>query len=115
MSHGTGSDNLDAIRQNVLMSLDPDIQSEIQRLENKAPESAVTAFIDKTLKLGRAEKLKSLDQVLNGFGESISSFSAVDDLDSQARAVACIETILNMYSNEVDKKKALEKLDEILN
>jgi hypothetical protein len=106
--------DLIAIREKVLTSLDVELQGEIKRLENNVPNSAVTLFIDKTLKLGRAEKLKSLDRVLNSFGESIGSLSVIDNFDDQVLAVASIEKILNTYFNEEDRSNALNNLKDLI-
>ena len=102
------------IREQVLASLEPTVQTEIRRLTEKAPDSEVTKYFLKTLELSRANKIIQLDKILNTLDESIGALSVIDDPEEQAQAVKSIEAVLSPYVEEVDKKKALSQLERLL-
>ena len=106
--------DLSNIREQVLSSLDPAVQSEIKRLTDKAPKSKVTDYFLKTLELRRANKIIELDKILNRLDESIGSLSIIDDPEEQVQAVKSIEAVLSPYVEEADKEKALSQLEQLL-
>ena len=105
---------LDSNREHELSVLPEDIQKDILALQEKVPDSAIINFVNKTLGLGRGEKIIRLDGLLNNMDESIHSFVALKDPEEQDEAVKNIEIALNPYLNEEEKKLARTKLENLL-
>jgi hypothetical protein len=77
----------------------------------------VTAFVDRTLTLRRADKIRALNDLLTiGLGEEgIGSLNAIRDPEEQMRAVELIGISLNGYLEEDEKADAREELGRLLN